>query len=204
MKACDNWEKVFSWFWYGYGFTNTIIFVPFRQHCYYPMAVRSLKLLGGQSEVQKGTLLMMMNWHQKKGTFFHDYGGGGGSCPHARYGPVSHLNGLGGHYLIMLFSVVRQHSWQGSYGRGQTWRYTVTLTGLAILPFIHLHMFLRGLGGRRDWWQKYLFFVFLFFLNGSGISELRIGVHLANISDEVDNERNWGGISRLVLSFLAP
>ena len=32
------------------------------------MAVRSLKLLGGgQSEVQKGTLLMMI-WHQKKGT----------------------------------------------------------------------------------------------------------------------------------------
>ena len=32
-------------------------------------AVRSLKLLGGgQSAVQKGTLLMMMIWHQKKGT----------------------------------------------------------------------------------------------------------------------------------------
>ena len=40
------------------------------------MAVRSLKLLGGgQSEVQKGTLLMMMIWHQKKGTFFYDYRG---------------------------------------------------------------------------------------------------------------------------------
>ena len=37
------------------------------QHVF--MAVRNLKLLGGgQSEVQKGTLLLMMIWHQKKGT----------------------------------------------------------------------------------------------------------------------------------------
>ena len=45
---------------------------------------------GGQSEVQKGTLLMMMIWHQKKGTcsqkghFSHDYRG---AAPPARYGP---------------------------------------------------------------------------------------------------------------------
>ena len=36
----------------------------------YSMAVRSLKLLGGgQSEVEKGTLLIMMIWHKKKGTY---------------------------------------------------------------------------------------------------------------------------------------
>ena len=42
---------------------------------------------GGQSEVQKGTLLMMMIWHQKKGTgsqkghFFPRLPGGGGGSP---------------------------------------------------------------------------------------------------------------------------
>ena len=45
---------------------------------------------GGQSEVQKGTLLMMMKGHisikrkrapvRKKGTFFHDYWGWGGAA----------------------------------------------------------------------------------------------------------------------------
>ena len=46
------------------------------------------KIAGGQSKVQKGTLLMMMIWHQKKGTcsqkghFFQDYRGGGAPpCP---------------------------------------------------------------------------------------------------------------------------
>ena len=40
---------------------------------------------GGQSEVQKDTLLLLIIWHKKKGTysqkghFFHDYPGG--SCP---------------------------------------------------------------------------------------------------------------------------
>ena len=63
------------------------------------MAVRSLKMLGGgQSKVQKGTLLMMIIWHQKKGTFSqkgHFFprlpGGGVGTppppAPPARYGP---------------------------------------------------------------------------------------------------------------------
>ena len=47
--------------------SNTAKYSKLRWCC---MAVRSLKLLGGggQSEVQNGTLLMMMIWHQKKGT----------------------------------------------------------------------------------------------------------------------------------------
>ena len=65
------------------------------------MAVRNLKLLGGggQSDVQKGTLLLlMMIWHKKnstfsqKGHFFLRLPGVGGSCPlppPARYGPVT-------------------------------------------------------------------------------------------------------------------
>ena len=66
-------------------------------HTYIPyMAYTQPKIAGGgHSEVQKGTLLLMMIWHQKKcscsqkGHFFHDYRGGG-SCPlsPARYGPA--------------------------------------------------------------------------------------------------------------------
>ena len=50
---------------------------------YISMAVRSLKLLGWGSEVHNGTLLLLMTWYQKraparnKGTFSHEYRGGG-------------------------------------------------------------------------------------------------------------------------------
>ena len=64
------------------------------------MAVRSLQLLGGgQSQVQKGTLLLMTILHQKKGTcsqkgqFLSTITGGGAAAPPpppppARYGPA--------------------------------------------------------------------------------------------------------------------
>ena len=78
------------------------------------MAIRSLKLLVGQSDVQKGTLLLLMNWHQKMGTcsqkghFFHDYPGGGQLSPAPPPLGTALLN-IGGHQSSSVEKAVKNN-----------------------------------------------------------------------------------------------